>query len=120
MQYPKPHSEWTADGRQKLLSDYVCHVNSLGVDFVIPAGFIWDGLSIPRIFWVFVGHPYSARGIVPSLVHDWLCDRLCNYPERLLADAVFFYLLSSQGVPYWRRALLYGAVRIWGRVKWWR
>ena len=36
------------------------------------AGFMFDGGSIPRVFWTLVGHPLSHRGIRGYLLHDWL------------------------------------------------
>ena len=95
-------------------------INSLQGYRGIETGYEWDGASVPRWFWPLVGHPLNGKVIVASLVHDWLCERAATYSERVLADAVFYYLLASQGVAYWRRALMYAAVRAYGRLTWWR
>ena len=43
-------------------------------EFYIPAGYIWDGATIPRIFWRLIGSKSDNRFLVPSLVHDVLCE----------------------------------------------
>ena len=45
-----------------------------GTVITVPAGYITDGMSIPRIFWSAVGAPYSQSGLWAALIHDWLYD----------------------------------------------
>jgi hypothetical protein len=40
-----------------------------GFELVIPKGFIFDGASIPRIFWTFL-HPTGLL-LIPSMFHDF-------------------------------------------------
>lgn len=80
---------------------------------VIPAGFKFDGASIPRLFWRFIGHPFTPRFIEASLVHDYLCK---NKMDRKMSDRVFRKLLRANGVANWRADLMYGAVRAYAIV----
>ena len=91
-----------------------------GVEFVVdvPAGFESDGASIPQILWPLLGPPIGSSHLIPSIVHDYLCETATTYPQRLLGDAVFFSLLKEHGVPRWKRAIMYLGVRFYGRFVW--
>lgn len=43
-------------------------------NFVIPADYTWDGASIPRICWRFIGPKTDPRFLIASMVHDILCE----------------------------------------------
>lgn len=43
-------------------------------EFVIPKDYTWDGASIPRIFWKLIGSKTDNRFLIPSLIHDVLCE----------------------------------------------
>ena len=67
--------------------------------FDLPIGFRWDGATIPRLAWFFVGHPMAPRSMASSLIHDDLYQRGYyidhrtgqKYPiSRVRADAIFF------------------------------
>lgn len=53
---------------------------------VIPAGFQWDGSSVP---WVFQGFFPRHRHPIASCRHDWRCGRAKNAAERKFADDEF-------------------------------
>ena len=60
---------WMTEPRRwELLEDYVCYIPSFGW-IMIPKGFIFDGASIPRMFWAFL----SPVGLlfIPGLFHDY-------------------------------------------------
>ena len=42
--------------------------------FDIPSGYEWDGASIPVIFWRIIGSKYNPEFLIPSLLHDVLCE----------------------------------------------
>ncbi|OIN59825.1 DUF1353 domain-containing protein [Arsenicibacter rosenii] len=75
-----------------------------GVSYVIPAGFVSDGASVP--FWVpdwLI--PRAGRSFLPSLGHDWLCS-LAIVPEET-ANAWYYTALQDAGVPQWQVELMY-------------
>ncbi|MCK5613311.1 DUF1353 domain-containing protein [Candidatus Pacearchaeota archaeon] len=58
----------TQPRRWKLLEDYVIEIPGYGF-IMVPAGFIFDGASIPRMFWTFL----SPTGLlfIPGIFHDY-------------------------------------------------
>ncbi len=68
-------------------------------DFVIPKGYIWDGATIPRMFWRLIGAKTDCKFLIPSLIHDVLCenhDYIGN--DRYFSTCVFERLLYVSGV----------------------
>lgn len=49
-------------------------IEDVTYDFVINEGYKWDGASIPRIFWRLIGPKTDPRFLIPSLIHDVLCE----------------------------------------------
>ena len=43
-------------------------------EFKIPSGYAWDGATIPRVFWRLIGSKTDNKFLVPSLIHDVLCE----------------------------------------------
>ncbi|MBQ4646403.1 MAG: DUF1353 domain-containing protein [Candidatus Gastranaerophilales bacterium] len=63
-------------------------------NFTIPNGYIWDGATIPRVFWRLIGPKTDQRFLIPSLIHDVLCenkDYINN--DRYFSTIVFERLL---------------------------
>ena len=88
-----------------------------GVDCVvsIPAGFTFDGATIPKIWWLVIGSPFQPEFQLAACVHDWFCVKSAetgNYKARVVGDGVFFGLLTDAGVPKWKRVLMYAGVRL--------
>ena len=79
----------------------------------IPEGFIFDGATIPKLAWLIIGPPFEPDFILAACIHDWYCKNALTYNDRVIGDAVFFKILANEGVPYWRRASMYLAVRLY-------
>ena len=79
----------------------------------IPSGFIFDGATIPKLAWLIIGPPFEPDFILAACIHDWYCNNALTYNDRVIGDAVFFKILADEKVPYWRRALMYSAVRLY-------
>ena len=81
----------------------------------IDAGVYTDGASIPRPFWVIVGHPLSPKFIREAFYHDMMyCAEL--FP-RHICDAVFRdLLLLTVSKP--KAYVMYWAVRSFGWLVW--
>lgn len=67
--------------------------------FFIPNGYTWDGATIPRVFWRLIGSKTDNRFLVPSLIHDVLCENH-EYIDnnRYLSTIVFERLLCVSRV----------------------
>jgi len=77
----------------------------------IPAGFIFDGASLPKPVWSIVGSPVGIY-LFAALVHDMLyCSRALNRHE---ADHIFYDLLLRLGVPKIKASIFFNSVRLFG------
>ena len=85
----------------------------------VPAGFRTDLASIPRLVRSFI--PQNGRHRRAAVVHDYLyryAGRQDHHWTRKQADDVFREAMEVDGVPGYRRFLMYSAVRSWGWNKW--
>ena len=91
-------------------------VSELGLTCTLVKGFKSDGASVPTVGWsvirLYPTHPKLIRGAV---AHDFLyllvAARLIG---RELADAVFLEIIKEDGLDFFRRQVVYRAVRISG------
>lgn len=81
--------------------------------FNIPAGYEFDGASIPPMFWGVIGEPDEPEFIIAALVHDYLYEKRWY---RDMADAAFQELLEDAGVWSFKAALMYSVVRVGGHM----
>lgn len=77
-------------------------------DIIVPAGFVTDLASIPRVFQSLI--PKVGRHSLAAIVHDYLC-RLDGF-DRPLADKIFLEAMKLLGVNRVRRRLMYWAVAL--------
>jgi len=104
--------------KQKLMRIYHIDLKKYGVPLKlkIPTGFIWDGASIPRIFWLTIGGPYHPTFSVAGLVHDYLYRR--QPILRKAVDRIFYKLLRANGVGYITAKRMYFGVKTGGYFAW--
>lgn len=79
--------------------------------FYIPAGYRYDGATIPRFFWRLIGPKGDARFLIAALVHDVLCENH-NYVDgdRYFANKIFERLLYVAGVNPFHRWMMFHSV----------
>ena len=95
----------------------VCE-NAYWMTLRLPAGYRWDGASIPWwARWLF-GKPLLPQYRWASLWHDRLCETAQCIEDRTIADAVFLRLLKEAGVGRYRRKAMWLAVRVYGIWVW--
>lgn len=80
-----------------------------GMLWVIPAGFRFNGASIPRKYWSLIGHPLQAEFVHPSGLHDLECERQTHPWQEV--HRRFYWALRARGVGWRRAELMYLAVR---------
>lgn len=105
----------------RLEQPLIYEVGELGSGRVIevPAGFITDGASIPRILWALL--PTWGRYSRAAVIHDYLGTRLTEgrphaYGQtQKVADEVFLEAMEVCGVSVSVRFTLYLSVRIAAR-----
>lgn len=81
---------------------------------VVPANFVTDFASVPRIFWSLF-QPWGRYGKA-AVVHDYLYA--CGRNSRKFADEMFLKAMKLLGVTKWRRSIMYWAVRLGGWRAW--
>ena len=87
------------------------HQKQKKYEFVIPKGYCWDGATIPRVFWRLIGAKTDSRFLIPSMIHDVLCenhDYVDN--DRYFSTCVFERLLYISGVSAFNRWLIFHSV----------
>ncbi|HFE7524033.1 TPA: DUF1353 domain-containing protein [Salmonella enterica subsp. enterica serovar Newport] len=77
----------------------------------VPAGFITDLATIPRIFWSLM--PPDGKYAKAAIIHDYLYDNALRAKRE--ADRIFLDGMTVQGVPKWKRTVMYLAVQLFGR-----
>lgn len=87
---------------------------------VVPKAFLTDGASVPRAFWSFFP-PWGIYGQA-AVLHDYLCvNRVLTMNGEVAnhqlttkeIDQIFYGAMKVSGTPVWKRAIIYGAVRLY-------
>lgn len=81
------------------------------VIYVAPRGFTTDFASVPRLPMAFLLAGGTATK--SAVLHDYLYRT--GMASRARADAIFAAAMRTEGVPGWRRGLMWSAVRLFGR-----
>lgn len=79
----------------------------------VPAGFITDGASIPRLFWSMLS-PFGDY-FAAAIIHDYLYSSHNDRYSRQHADLIFKEAMFNIGVPWHTRETIFRAVRAFGR-----
>lgn len=105
---------------------------------IVPAGFTYDGASVPRLLWTLTGIRPDGLIRAAALVHDWLYfyegrlppgsfqylnaqgqwENVIGRWSRRDADRLFGRMLREAGVARRRRRWAYRAVRAFGWIPW--
>lgn len=101
--------EMLTDNTWKLKNPLVYQSGIAGI-ITVPEGFETDFASVPRIpiAYTLAGDTAHAAAVV----HDFLYGT--PSVPRATADAVFKEAMIVSGVPWWRRQLMWAAVRVFG------
>lgn len=105
----------SSDGRGtwSLLSVFMYESDVLGKTVVVPAGFVTDFASVPRVPVAFL--LAGDSGHEAAVIHDWLY--YTHEVTRSQADAAFREALVAGGES-WRSWLMWAAVRLGGGFSW--
>ena len=98
---------------ERLIFNY--EVRKLGHRIIIAKGFVFDGASIPRVFWLSTGCPFRPRYRAATVVHDYLYS---IKSDRKLADQIFKQMLLDAGVSKVKTAMMYRSLRMFGKKFW--
>lgn len=90
-------------------------------EIIIEKDYTWNGANIPRIFWRLMGSMTDNRFLIPSMIHDKLCenhDIIDN--DRYLSTIIFERLLYVSKVNPFSRWLMKHSVDNYQKIcgKW--
>lgn len=89
-----------------------------GRAYVVPEGFETDLASIPRVVqWLL---PVIDKHVYPSIMHDYGYEDGWPNVTRAQVDRMFLDAMAAIGVPWWKRNLMWAAVRAFGAPFWGR
>lgn len=80
----------------------------------VPKGFKTDFASVPRAFWQVL--PPDGTYTQAAVVHDYLY--YAQIFTRKKSDYVFLEAMGVLGVSWWKRRVMYTAVRLFGGLCW--
>ncbi len=95
-----PAQKWWQPTMWRLLQDVTFDICE------VPAGFTFDGASIPRVLW-WLFSP-SGRYMKAALLHDYLIET--QTVSRAQSAQMFYKEMEKLGVILWRRAAIYWGV----------
>jgi len=88
----------------------------LGERYCVPAGYLSDGASVPRLLWRLLSPCIDPVTLVPSIVHDYLYE--WRLGTRYDADLFYATALDQNGYPLWKCLLTYIGLRLFGGSHW--
>lgn len=113
--FPLPlNVEVSENGRLITLLNPVIYADSdLNLTIEVPAGFVSDWNSTPRLLWRFLApfeYPEAA------VVHDWLYQNKIG--RRKDADLIHYKALLALGCPPWKAYVAWTGLRVFGALYW--
>ena len=99
------------DNLWRVMANFNYYSGVLNRAVIVPAGFVTDFASVPRIPLAY--ELCGAKANKASVIHDYLYS-VGNICTRAQADAVFKEAMQISGVPAWRRNIMWAGVRAFG------
>ena len=90
-------------------------------EIIIEKDYTWNGANIPRIFWRLMGSMTVNRFLIPSMIHDKLCENHDLIDDnRYLSTIIFERLLYVSKVNPFSRWLMKHSVDNYQKIcgKW--
>jgi len=101
--------------RWMVAADWSLYIN--GKPEEVPAGYIFDGSSIPALLW-WIFPPTYAPAWEAAAWHDYCYSHLYHRISKRHADAAFRAIMLRQGASPWVAKLFHAAVSKFGRGGW--
>lgn len=101
-------------GLWELLAPLAYDSELLGHIITVPAGFVTDFASVPRLPFVYLAE--GGRGNKAAVIHDWAYSS--QFVDRATADKLLREALIASGYGKLTAGTFYAAVRIGGASHW--
>lgn len=109
--------EFVGEDEFKLLQDLTYRNNEIEV--TAKADMVYDMASIPRIFWRVIGSPFIGKYRRAATIHDALYTAQgLGIVDKNYADKLFLEMMAEEGVVWWKRYVMYYAVKWFGASAW--
>lgn len=99
-------------GTWRLTAPLVFRSRELDTAIIVPADFVTDFASVPRIVLAYLLTGNTAHAA--AVLHDYLYRVPTERVTRAQADAVLREAMIATRVPAWRRWMIYTGVRLGG------
>ncbi len=102
--------------RWKLIKRFIYH--NPPTHIVVPVGFITDGASVPKVGIIrrLIGDPWSGKYARAAVIHDY--GYFSQIMPRIVVDKIFLNGMKILGVSWWRRGIMYNAIRLVAWIHW--
>ena len=100
----------------QLVEPLVYHVGSYPSKevIIVPANFITDFASVPRIFWPIIS-PIDKHANA-AVIHDWMYQTY--YAPKKRCEVIFLEAMGALNVPEWKKFCIYNSVYYFGWPTW--
>ena len=100
---------------RRLIQDYKYKDPGTGFNLRVPAGFAWDGTSIPWLVRPLIGGCWNPQYEIAGMLHDYLYRvNVWDNLGRSEADRIFYNILQLEKVRWIRTQEMYYGVRVGG------
>lgn len=102
------------DSHWRLLEDFAYDSAVAGARIIVPAGFVTDFASVPRVpvaYWLAGDTAHAA-----AVIHDYLYTT--GLLSKAVADSIFYEAMVASGISRWRAYPMYLGVRFGGGIAW--
>lgn len=105
------HAPWLSarSDKWRLTNAWTLYVD--GMEWTVPAGYITDLSSVPRMAWWIVPRGYGPARRA-SIFHDWIYSHGHRYVDKRWADAAMRAIMLEDGAPRFMAWVFHKAVRL--------
>lgn len=102
------------DFHWRLLEQFIYDSDVAGQRIIVPAGYVTDFASVPRIPIAYL--LFGGRANAAATIHDWLYT-VGTLPKRV-CDAVFYEAMRASKMRWWRAWWMWLGVALGGGRAW--
>lgn len=99
--------------------NYITLKNLSYKEIEIPAGFVFDGVTVPAPFTLLFSNKDLRQGIKASCFHDWLCKDKDKYSRKAATD-ILIELWLDDGLNRFKAVIARFSVNLYQRLKGWK
>lgn len=116
--FPLPLIVTPINANQWRLVEPFVYITKEGEEIEIPKNFVTDFASIPRIplVWTIIGPPATGLYKEAAIPHDFIYATQTMSRKKI--DKIFLEAMAFLKVPWWKRRIMFYAVRAFSWIPW--